>query len=747
MIENSVLAVLALLEAADPGDWSRLLASHREPLARVARSAPRLPDRLIEHAFDARDPELLKAIASNRRLVADPAFRARLAALGIAGIIVAALDWRSHAYGDQDGWTTAEIRAMLARPEAGDPMWSDPDLARTLLSTLENSRRSVLVACRAPGAAAKAYGRTYRELLADRLRALVSTAEADGLDAVENLLATDDTPEVPRPLDLATLRAAAERAESTEGLLPELDAGVTGSVSQRASVDWTVLAAAHGRKRFRKDIVSALTARADCTAEAAKALGDIGRVAELGDHGWILDHARPAKNALKALRGNESERLREVVADVLGDDPGAWRMVRAEIPRFKGTVAELLALVAERKAAGRLPARPTPADVAPPEPGGRLGLKIPDAAYLALLDAAAPEVRLTLLPDLDGQAAHALLTQGEHRPEWTAHLIAHGDHTLLTCLADDRRLPADQVAALMALDIPEVSHALGARHRDWPPRLAVTCPDTALRKVILGKVHVRGETPRLRLILDQWERHGREEIPAMIEIDVAQSGLPAFTAAIRKRVTALLDDPDETAALAALRAQVADGESPAGQIALLRKASRGKFKPAAIEHRSWHWPELLAEHEREPFTDQTLWTLAQQDGCPEELREIAAGLIHHWESEPEAALAEGKTPAAVLAEHKVESANEFWVRRLFRSGHLTWPDVFAHARPAEAALALVEYAAEPAKAREELAGLVTANLGDSPDVWQLTLAMLPDFAGSPAELLRTASLTMHGTAA
>ncbi|HEY1175555.1 MAG TPA: hypothetical protein VGF17_05315, partial [Phytomonospora sp.] len=320
--------------------------------------------------------------------------------------------------------------------------------------------------------------------------------------------------------------------------------------------------------------------------------------------------------------------------------------------------------------------------------------------------------------------------------------------TLLTCLADDRRLSDDEVARLMALDVPEISHALGARHRDWPPRFAKSCPDSGLRTVILTKVHVRGEVPRLRIVLDEWERHGREGLPAMIKLGVAQSGLPAFTAAIRRRVEGLLADADEGAAMAELRTRVRDGESAAGQVALLRKAS-AKYKPVATEHHDWHWDDLLAEHRREPFADRVLWDLSRAPGCPPELRALADGLIHHWETDAEADLAAGKPVPEVLAAHALTESGTSWIRRLLRSGHVTWTDVFTWAGPAEEVLALVVGdggggGGGDGDARGVLAGVVSRHLGAGADTWQLALAMLPEFTGSPVELLRTAGLAVGG---
>ncbi|GIG69908.1 hypothetical protein [Phytomonospora endophytica] len=745
MYEPGSKAALALLEAAEPGDWPRLIASRREMLIALAQQAPRLPRTLIEHALTGAEPGLLRAIADNTALQAErPDVHGRLLADGSAPVLKAVLYRDSSRYGEQPCWSHAEVREMLARPGRDDPLWSDPELVRLLTGGLHYTHHTAPVVCRAPGVAAATYRARYDILgTTDRLHALASVAEADGIDAVAALLAEHDTPEAPRPLDLASLRAALEEFQSTRSLLTHLRARdiVPGHLLRHyATIDWAAVTAEHLRKKFAKETVTALTSRPDCTAEAARALGDIAVVAAAGDHDWVIDHAVPAKNALKALRGTRIERLEQLVADVLGDDPGAWRAMRVEATRHKGTIAELFTLLTARVTAGDLPDRPRPGEVPPPPAGGRLSLKIADAAYLTLLDAATPDVRLALLPVLDGPAAHALLTQGHERiPEWTDVLLALGDVTLLTCLADDRRLSAEEVTRLMALDVPEVSHALGARHRDWAPRSAVNCPDTGLRTVILTKIHVRGEIPRLRILLDEWERHGREGLPAMIKLTVAQSGLPAFTAAIRRRVEGLLAHDDEAAALAELRARVLDGESAAGQIALLRKAS-AKYKTVGIEHHDWHWADLLAEHRREPFADQVFFDLTRAPACPDDLRALADGMVRHWETDAEAELADGKPLADVLAAHTLIDQQTQWIRRLLRGGHLTWTDVLTHARPAKTALAVLTD--DDPEGRKLLAEHVTAELGTAADTWQLALTMLPEFTGSPLELLRTANLAV-----
>ncbi|NUW40202.1 hypothetical protein [Nonomuraea rhodomycinica] len=494
-----------------------------------------------------------------------------------------------------------------------------------------------------------------------------------------------------------------------------------------------------------------------------------------------LESARPAAAVLEAVRQppegaapawkDLAALLAVLVRERLGEDVEAWRSARALLSRFGGTVPELLdrAATTATKATGGWPggAGMPASERSSAVTGAR-------AAFLTLLDAAPTATHAALLPHLDDRTVCDLFGHGRWRTEWIDLALTARQPRYVQVLANRASFTADAVEMLMRLDDPAVNARLfrrtgvtapqrerllsgrplreGAteplpldpalirelmgRTSGWRGRDPVDCADVELQRHILRHVRVRGIVPQLRMMLNLWERHGADAVAALLKnepVAVAHTR-KVIRREVRKTVTTLLAGKDRDAALAELRAQVAEGETAAWQIAALREQY---FSGAELfrEAHHWHWAELLAEHARHPLAPVALAGLSNIPECPPEIRDESEA-IGDW-STPEKVLllqAEGRTPREIVSMVDLTGDRGSWLLQAVRREELTWEDVLEHARPAPRVLA-----AWGDRMRTPLAPLVRAHLDRGPQAWVLALRMLPEFTGSVAELVRTAA--------
>ena len=511
--------------------------------------------------------------------------------------------------------------------------------------------------------------------------------------------------------------------------------------------------------------------------------------AGIGGPALLLEHLRPALPVLDAIRLRPEDpaagaaadeltaALEKLVAEHLGADVAAWRAVRGRLKAFKGTVAELLAA-------------PSPAPVSWPDAEALPDLSKPTsvsglrAAFLALLDAAPTPTQLALLAHVDDRTAHDLLAHGRWRPEWAEHVIEHGPPAARLALAARGSLGAAAIERLMTLDDPVINGQLFqragatyaqrtrllsgrpcgpgrtdpvpldpafrkrllARTGGWSGRDALDCPDPQLQLHILRHVRLRGRIPQLHLLAGVWRRQGPAAVAKLVEADLKPVNYTRnpFQPATKRTIKSLLAQSDAVAALAGLQAEVDREETAEAQIAALR-TERTDHTNLFAESHDWHWPELLAEHRREPFDDKVVGVMGTSRGAPEEFREQARRVLLPWNSDEEALLCAGTPAEQVLAE-RVRTVSD-WLQRALITGHVTPAVALRHGHPA-ATILLYLSMAESGRTRAEgarlaadidaaVAALLAETIGDNPDAWVLTLRMLGGFAGPLPELLAT----------
>ncbi|MEV0651138.1 hypothetical protein AB0I28_38385 [Phytomonospora sp. NPDC050363] len=494
---------------------------------------------------------------------------------------------------------------------------------------------------------------------------------------------------------------------------------------------------------------------------------DDGRIAEL------VEHARPASAVLESARRADSLeptvwRLRpvhavlgRVLAATVRSDVGAWRTLRRLLKAHKGTVGQLC----EMAAAAPDDHGPWPEAEALPALDVKSGFTGARKAFVVLLDAAGAETQLALLPHLDERTAADLFVHGVWRREWFGHVMENGSPGLRLAFARTRgTLAVEQVQRMLDLGDPDLTAAIALRRPmtaaqiahvmsgrafaghtadgevfpaelrarflattgGWHARHAITCADPVVQRHILRHVRVRGKVPQLRLLLDVWERHGRDTMLSLVDEDLEPLKYTSaeFQLGVVERVRETAAAEDEEAEKERLRAYLAERETPAWQIARLRDPDFSTH-----ESHDWFWPEIAAAHAEKPIY------------YVEGVRSAPGGeALEPPPDRPElAALESGATCAAAFPDISRTdfSYTRDWMLRAIDAGLVDWAELFAHGRPAAHILA----AAGADGADRWLPGLREAIGGRelTSEALLMALRMLPDFAGTVPELLATAA--------
>ncbi|MEU6720475.1 hypothetical protein ABZ897_54250 [Nonomuraea sp. NPDC046802] len=805
--------VPALVEAATVEDWTRPLAGAADVIERVLRVRPRIPDGLLRDALALREPWFLDAMLDNVHLVSNPAALDRLVEQVLAGDVEPFVETLASSSATEE---RADVRERLA--ETGHPAaikrahrWN------TVWSW--RLRRKVIAAAEQPDLS-PAFNFAQRVLetgepkltqVAEQLNALLTFHDhtKGGLERLERVDAGPLRPEVADVLrtvldtgDSGVLRAAAERAEGTEGLLTELYDGKTPgdhrrSLEWREPLDWAALTAAARKKPFVKDAAAAVTAHPDCPSELRALLyaRHPTAVAENAAHldvellrtdcpkrsrpkavrtliqrcpgegisgADLVAEGAPAVAVLEATRTRLeelqefTERLSGLVEEHLGDDVGAWRSVRALLGDFPGTIPQLLAEAAANPTDGEWPeAAPYPETSAPSSISGAR------AAFVALLDTAPDAAHGAVIPHLDARTAHDLYRHCAWRPVWPdqalaaapqdgvspawilsgrpglevetiERLMSAADTEVLMRLFWHTEITDDQRVRIMSVAGERLSQTSWPEYAEgWRLTDLYACPDQELFQRILRSVYVLGRIPQLRMFLHVWRTWGAEDVAGML---VRQPVNYSTYDGTREVIKDLLERPDRETALAELEAQVAAGITAEAQIAMWR--TRRDRAAMIKETHQWHWPELLAEHRREPFHSDIIGLLLRVPDCPEEFRREGETVLLTFEGKEYRRLMTGVPPEKVLAEFE---ADGFWLIPAIEAGRITWAQALEHGFPAMTVLKKLSGRDDDA-GYEALKALMRDTIKDSPDAWLLAVGMVPGFTGSAAELLRTAAI-------
>ncbi|MFD8379303.1 hypothetical protein ACFV2X_12330 [Streptomyces sp. NPDC059679] len=512
----------------------------------------------------------------------------------------------------------------------------------------------------------------------------------------------------------------------------------------------------------------------------------------------VLTEIKPARTVLGSLPYAEDsvrEALTGLVAE-LGEDFATWRAMYSLMPRFAGTPTELVAAAREQTAKHRN--KPWPRPLAPEYP-----VSAPEGAravFLQLYQLATEDVQLALAEHLDQRTIQHLLVHHQPSAALRDRFIALHGVSVLAGLASSWELPEDIIGELLLHDDPEINAKLyintpltpkqrrqilsGRRSRpdsgEGPLPLTeevfielrnsgrrhwllpiVEAGDPRLARILLGKIKLHTLAGQLLLLVRLCERRGAEEVRALLdetEFPERRSKKHPLPAATQKIVRAALEAPD---CLAELRDRLAHAQSPASQAGHLRGAAEGRRDQlaAALERLSEEtgpdlpWPELLAEHGRDPLPDPLLVELAKRDDFPEELRpdwrlaEMRQGHPAH----PHRLTGPRPTALELLRHHQLPAyIQQDWLNTAVSYEQLTLSEILHEARPARvAATYLAKYASnrpqespdgmdeQLCRVRQEAVDLIAAHLGKDPEGWAVAMRLMPEFTGTLPELLAT----------
>ena len=638
------------------------------------------------------------------------------------------------------------------------------------------------------------------------------------------------------PSGVAKLRAAVEAAEAAgpATLVAELYGSAKSlriALLLHKRLDWAAVLAAHTSRPLALEVAAVLAALPDCPDEvlaalcaeypgAEELLDGLDRPVPLAAFGVLkptketrkllatavrnsLDRggsaeellaARPAVAVLEAVQGllasgpgsrekaaGFTTQLAALVAEKLGAGVSSWRRVRQRLSRFRGTIPELLDDAAGKARADAGVGKPWPEAAARPGFTESVSPRGARAAFLALLDAATPEVQWRLLPHLDDRTAYDLLVLGSWRDEWLDQALAAPGREQRLLLARRRDLPAEAVTALAALDDPAVNAGLvyqpnltwdqrlalvtgapftpgrterlpiddevrealrSTSRRDKKPYLApwVASGDQEILDCCLNGVSLASLHLQWRFALGLWERQGPEGLLDRI---------PGwFQSKVQTTLTGLLTDPDRDAALRKSREWAREAGGAKSLARRMRQwNNRRNLEWLLAEGFAWDWDELLTEHLRNPLPADLVRELAQLDGCPALLREEVARMTRPEQTAFQKLL-DGTPAAKALAKTTLSAPGEGipWVELAIRQGCLTWVDLLQSGKPGYRVLAALADGGgrtDQNGARDagrELAALVREHLDGNREAWVLALRMLPDFTGTVPELLQTAVL-------
>ncbi|MFF7246944.1 hypothetical protein ACFZBU_23915 [Embleya sp. NPDC008237] len=594
---------------------------------------------------------------------------------------------------------------------------------------------------------------------------------------------------------VADLRAAVFAAEGTAGLIAGLRAGEP-EPSWRRDPDWAELVTAQRAEPLPEAAAATLAGHEDCpdallvelyrthpesVARAARPsaallvaaahhpghpesarIAAAAAAAGLTDERHtilVLETIAPARVAVATLAELPARRpLADLIHRHLGGSANRWATLRIALSRHRGTLAELLARIAD----GSVP---------------DAGAAVPPALsrpYRFLLYAAEPEDLGALLPRLPDELLRDLLGRGPLPAHALDVALATRDPRVCAAVAHNAGLDPRELGRLVALDEPGVDAAVYRNHHT-PPTLRRTIAsgvprtpgrtepvplDPRLRADLLDCRDQRRLTPlvvsgdpelvhaalhtfpsadaRCFAFLRVWQRGGPDAVRRLVRLLGGPGGSHPTDA-----VPDALEGPDGPGRLGTLRIPYEDPEALPRVFAGTRGRNATRRLMAGLVHEPYVYdlPRLVARHRETPYPPEAIDELLRHEHADGELgRLLRLALVNRTcGAGPEDLNREPVDRLRAVAFARAEAG---WVNDCVDHDLLDPVRLVDTARPAGEVLRALpkltpETVAAPIHAR--LAELVRTHLAGHVEATVIGLGLLDSFAGTVAELITVAA--------
>ncbi|MEU9111491.1 hypothetical protein AB0D04_06805 [Streptomyces sp. NPDC048483] len=591
------------------------------------------------------------------------------------------------------------------------------------------------------------------------------------------------------------LRAAVTDAEGAEGLIAGLRAGEESGPVWRRTLDWDALLTAHQEASLPESAVGALAAHPGCpeplladlyrahpaaVADAARPCPavlraaahtpghpELARLAAALDRAdeatgsAVLDAVSPARTAVSTLvelgTGAPAAPLRALLRRHLGADPRRWATLRTALSRYQGTLADLLADIADGTVPEPAPTAKVPALTKP---------------YRYLLYAAEPDDLRDLLPHLPDELRHALLGKGALPAHALDTALAAADPRAWAAIGGNVALGARDLRRLTEGDEPTVNAAVYLNQKATlslrraiasgvprtPGRSDLLPLDAGLRAALLAAKDKFLLTPAVTsgdpelvhrawrhlpdaalrfAVVRVWERGGPDAVRRLVGLlpeavqgwQLVQDTLAALDHRDGvARLRAGMEPYEDTGRLPGLFAQ------PRG-----RNATRRLMRTIVHEPYAYDFARLIAAHHRHTFQPEPLEELLRHEDVDDEIRWALTAARPQREADD--AQDGAFEPIAYLRAASWPGPSR-WFTDAVRQGSLAAERLVDTARPAAAVVASLHenwHASQVTAARRHAIGLAHEHLAGHPEAWVVALNLLGTFTGTLAELITVAA--------
>ncbi|MFE3203658.1 hypothetical protein [Embleya sp. NPDC059237] len=594
--------------------------------------------------------------------------------------------------------------------------------------------------------------------------------------------------------DDGPLRAAVLAAEGSAGLIAGLRAGEP-EPTWRRHVDWTGLPAAHRADPLPESAAVALAARPDCPEvllaelyrahpaavarvarpsvallEAAVHLPghvEATRIAAAAAASGLADerHAAPIPSRVAPARVGVAmlaelppdRPLAELIHRHLGCSADRWATLRGALSRYRGTLADLLAGIAD----GTVPG---PGSAPPP------ALSRP---YRFLLHAAPAEDLRALLPHLPDELLRDLLGRGPLPEHVFDTALAGRDPRVCAALAANSGLDPRRLGRLVGLDEPRVNAAVYRNPH---------CPLTLRRRIASGAPRTTGRTepvpldPALRAeLLDCSDQRRLTPLVVSGDPELVHAALYAFPSADARafaflkvwrrggpdaarrlveligglgphRADALPDHLESAAGpgrLGAVRIPYEDPDALPNVLAGARGRNATRRLLATLVHEPYAYdlPRLIARHRETPFAPESIDELLRhEDAVGEPARLLRLAVVNRACGTTAEDL--NREPIDRLREVAFHRTDAGWVNDCVEHELLDPIRLVDTARPAGEvlrALPKLTRGTVAAPVRARIGALVRTRLAGHVEASVIALSLLDSFAGTVGELIDVAA--------